>query len=118
MLFEMISPAADDTAQGNAVRAAIDRVHYLRNGSNPYDAGATAVVEIIQEGIVAPVIILTGVNLNASALWRPRTDVHDSVGAVIAGQVTRHVLAEARVRVTITGGGSGVGTFLVTFDRR
>lgn len=117
MRFENLSVPADGSANGNPVRLALDRVQYQRRATGSYDNGATATVEIVQQdaGGFDNVTVLADVSLDASALWRPRAAVHGSDGTVIANQWERHFLGNAYVQITVTGGGSGSGDFLLTF---
>lgn len=112
---QLLTVDADGTKSTNLVRARLDRVEYHRPASGPLDAGATAVVEFTQHGSTS-VVVLNNVNLDADAVWLPRASVHDSAGTVISGQVGHHVLCDARIDVTITGGGSGTGEFMIVFE--
>lgn len=115
--YETHTVPAGDSAQGGELRGRLAFVQYKRPASGAYAAGAVVAVDIVREGF-QDVSVLTGVTLAANNLWRPRADVHDSAGAAIADQVTYHVLANARVRITVTGGGAGnTGEFLVAIEK-
>lgn len=119
MLKEVHKIEPDSDAQGNLVRAELDTIVYERPATDPLDAGATALVEILHGDLENPLTVLNNVSLDADAVWRPRADVHGSDGNAIAGQVGRHALAESRVKITVTGGGAAPksGTFFVIFSQ-
>jgi hypothetical protein len=117
MLKETLTVTSAGSAQGNALRGRLVAVLFKRPASNAYDSGATATVSIVHEGF-DDVPVLTGVSLNANAVWNPRSPVHGTDGAALAGQSTTHVLVDGRVKVAVSGGGTAKsGTFLLIFDR-
>lgn len=113
---ETLKVASAGTGETLPVKGAVVRVQYEKDATSPYDSGATAKVEVMHQGFAGETI-LTGVSLNASGVWHPRSAAHGSDGSAIAGAFVPYFVADATVKVTVTGGGTDkTGSFLITFD--
>lgn len=112
MVKESVEVPAGGSGKSLPVTGELAAVRYDRPGVAPYDAGATADVDLVH-GDLGTEPALTGVGLDSSDTWYPRAPVHDVTGAEITGETARRVCAGSNVRINVIGGGAGVGTFTV-----
>lgn len=119
LLFERHAVAADSFEQGASVRTLLAEVIFERPAAGAYTLAATADVEIVYDDF-KPVPVLTGVSLATDTHWRPQVVANLVDGTAIetvpgTGRYTHHTIVEGRIKITVTGGGTGTGNFMVLF---
>lgn len=116
--------AGDGSSVTLEIRAHLDSLLYLPDGTAPYDGGATLKLELLGTPLAGSPwtsfaeVLMSGVVLGTAATWRPRRPATDSSGAAIAGSAELIGLPMAALRVTVTNGGNGnTGHFLVIYQQ-
>lgn len=124
----LLTPDGDGGIETTAtLSGALDSIIYRRPGSGAYTtvSGCVAAVDIVfQDGSGIVISAFTGLDLDTENIWRPRVATHQIDGTINDIDTTNeliapvpHKFADAKVRITVTNGGSGnTGNFLVIFE--